>query len=56
MIDLIIFIILVAMVILATSGFFTKAKTSALETDLHPVKTAGKLYRIDSSDKRPTAS
>jgi len=55
MIALIIFIIAVALVILATQGFFGKAKGSALDVDLHSVKTAVDTYAIQSG-KWPTAS
>jgi len=49
MIALIIFIILVAIVILATRGFFTKAKASALDVDLHNVQTYVGSYASASS-------
>lgn len=56
MIALVIFIILVAVVILATQGFFTKAKGSGLEVDLHSVKTAVDAYAIQSNGQWPTVS
>ena len=55
MIALIIFIILVAVVILVTQGFFTKARGSALDVDLHSIKTAVDTYAIQSG-KWPTAN
>ena len=48
-------IILVAVVILATQGFFSKAKESGLAVDLHSVKTAVDSYAIQSG-KWPTAN
>lgn len=55
MIALIIVIVLVAVVILVTQGFFTKARSSALDVDLHSVKTAVDAYAIQSG-RWPTAS
>ena len=48
-------IILVAVVILATQGFFSKAKESGLAVDLHSVKTAVDSYAIQSNEW-PTAN
>ena len=55
MIVLIIFIILVAVVILVTRGFFSKARESSLDVDLHSVKTAVDAYALQSG-RWPTAS
>ena len=55
MIALIMIIILVAVVILVTQGFFSKAKESALDMDLHGVKTGVDTFAIQSG-KWPTAS
>ena len=44
MIAMLIFIILIAVVILVTQGFFSKARESALDIDLHSVKTAVDVY------------
>jgi type II secretory pathway pseudopilin PulG len=49
MIALIIFIIAVALVILATQGFFTKAKGTTLDVDLHDVQTGVGSYATASS-------
>ena len=50
MIALIVIIVLVAVVILAARGFFTKAKGTTLEVDLHSVKTAIDAYAIQSNE------
>jgi len=55
MIAMLIFIILIAVVILVTQGFFSKARESALDIDLHSVKTAVDTYAIQSG-KWPTAN
>ena len=55
MVALLIFIILAAVVILLMQGFFTKAKETGLEGDLHNVKTAIDTYAIQSN-AWPTAS
>jgi len=55
MIVLLVFIILVAVVILVTRGFFGKARESALDVDLHSVKTAVDTYALQSGEW-PTAS
>jgi type II secretory pathway pseudopilin PulG len=55
MIAMLIFIILIAVVILVTQGFFSKARESALDVDLHSVKTAVDTYAIQSG-KWPTAN
>ena len=55
MIALLVVIILVAVVILVTQGFFTKARGSAMDIDLHDIKTAVGTYAIQSG-KWPTAS
>jgi len=47
--------ILVAVVILVTQGFFSKARESALDGDLHSVQTAVDTYAIQSG-KWPTAN
>jgi competence protein ComGC len=54
-IALLIVIILIAVVILVTQGFFSKARESALDVDLHSVKTAVDTYAIQSG-KWPTAT
>ena len=54
-IAMLIIIILVAVVILVTQGFFSKARESALDVDLHSVKTAVDTYAIQSG-KWPTAN
>jgi type II secretory pathway pseudopilin PulG len=54
MIALIIVIVLVAVVILVSRGFFTKAKGSALDVDLHSVKTAVDAYVLQANEW-PTA-
>ena len=55
LIALLIVIVLVAVVILLMQGFFTKAKETGLEGDLHNVKTAVDAYAIQSNEW-PTAS
>ena len=55
MIALVIVAILVAVVILVTQGFFSKARESALDGDLHSVQTAVDTYAIQSG-KWPTAN
>ena len=55
MIAMLIFIILIAVVILVTQGFFSKARESALDGDLHSVQTAVDTYAIQSN-KWPTAN
>jgi len=55
MIAMLIFIILIAVVILVTQGFFSKARESALDVDLHSIKTAVDTYAIQSG-KWPTAN
>ena len=55
MIALLIFIILIAVVILVSQGFFSKARESALDVDLHSIKTAVDTYAIQSG-KWPTAN
>ena len=55
MIAMLIFIILIAVVILVSQGFFSKARESALDIDLHSVKTAVDTYAIQSG-KWPTAN
>ena len=54
-IALLIVAILVAVVILVTQGFFSKARESALDGDLHSVQTAVDTYAIQSG-KWPTAN
>jgi type II secretory pathway pseudopilin PulG len=54
MVALIIVIVLVAVVILVTRGFFSKARGSALDVDLHSVKTAVDAYVLQSNEW-PTA-
>ena len=54
-IAMLIIIILVAVVILVSRGFFSKARESALDIDLHSVKTAVDTYAIQSG-KWPTAN
>jgi Tfp pilus assembly protein PilE len=54
-IAMLIVIILIAVVILVTQGFFSKARESALDIDLHDIKTAVDTYAIQSG-KWPTAS
>jgi type II secretory pathway pseudopilin PulG len=54
-IALLIIIVLVAVVILVTQGFFSKARESALDVDLHSVKTAVDTYAIQAG-KWPTAN
>jgi len=55
MIALIIVIVLVAVVILVTRGFFSKARGSALDVDLHSVKTAVDAYVLQAN-QWPTAN
>ena len=55
MIAMLIFIILIAVVILVSQGFFSKARESALDVDLHSIKTAVDTYAIQSG-KWPTAN
>jgi len=55
MIAMLIFIILIAVVILVTQGFFSKARESALDIDLHDIQTAVNTYAIQSG-KWPTAN
>lgn len=47
-IAMLIIAVLVAVVILMVTGFFSEARKSGLETDLHSVKTAVDVYMIDS--------
>jgi len=54
-IAMLIIIILIAVVILVTRGFFSKARESALDVDLHDIKTAVDTYAIQSG-KWPTAN
>ena len=54
-IAMLIVIILIAVVILVTQGFFSKSRESALDIDLHSVKTAVDVYAIQSG-KWPTAN
>jgi len=54
-IALLVVIILVAVVILVTQGFFSKARESALDVDLHDIKTAVDTYAIQSNEW-PTAN
>ena len=54
-IALLIIIILIAVVILVSQGFFSKARESALDVDLHSIKTAVDTYAIQSG-KWPTAN
>jgi type II secretory pathway pseudopilin PulG len=54
MVALIIVIVLVAVVILVTRGFFSKARESALDVDLHSVKTAVDAYVLQAGEW-PTA-
>ena len=54
MVALIIVIVLIAVVILVTRGFFSKARESALDVDLHSVKTAVDAYGLQSGEW-PTA-
>jgi type II secretory pathway pseudopilin PulG len=49
MIALIIFIIAVALVILATQGFFTKAKGSAMDVDVRDMQTSVGSYATASA-------
>ena len=53
-IALLIVIILIAVVILVTQGFFSKARESALDVDLHSVKTAVDTYVLQAGEW-PTA-
>ena len=55
LIALLLVIVLVAVVILVSRGFFSKARESALDVDLHSVKTAVDTYAIQSG-KWPTAN
>jgi type II secretory pathway pseudopilin PulG len=55
MVALIIVIVLVAVVILVTRGFFGKARGSALDVDLHSVKTAVDAYVLQAGEW-PTVS
>jgi type II secretory pathway pseudopilin PulG len=55
MIALIIFIVAVALVILATQGFFTKSRGTAMSGDIHTVQNAVDDY-ILRSFKAPTES
>ncbi len=55
MVALIIVIVLVAVVILVTRGFFSKARESALDVDLHSVKTAVDAYVLQAGEW-PTAN
>jgi type II secretory pathway pseudopilin PulG len=48
LIALLIIIILVAVVILVVRGFYGEARESALETDLHTVKTAVDAFMLQS--------
>jgi type II secretory pathway pseudopilin PulG len=48
MIALIIFIVAVALVILATQGFFTRSRGTAMEGDIHTVQNAVGDYMLDS--------
>jgi len=54
MVALIIVIVLIAVVILVTRGFFSKARESALDVDLHSVKTAVDAYVLQANEW-PTA-
>jgi len=54
-IAMLIIIILIAVVILVSQGFFSKARESALDVDLHSIKTAVDTYAIQSG-KWPTAN
>jgi prepilin-type N-terminal cleavage/methylation domain-containing protein len=53
MVTLIIIVVLAAVVMLVVRGFFTKAKETGLEGDLHSVKTAVDAFMIQSG-KPPT--
>ena len=53
MIALLIFVILIAVVILATQGFFTKARGTSMQGDIHTVKNAVDAYMLQSF-KAPT--
>jgi len=55
MIALTIFIIAVALVILATQGFFTKSRGTAMAGDIHTVQNAVDTYAIQSGGW-PTAN
>ena len=55
MIALLIVAILVAVVILVTQGFFSKARESALDIDMKDIQTAIGTYAIQSG-KWPTAN
>jgi len=55
LIALLIVIILIAVVILVTQGFFSKARESALDIDLHDIKTAVDTYYLQSFEW-PTAN
>ena len=57
MVALIIVIVLIAVVILVTRGFFSKARESALDVDLHSVKTAVDAFVLQSpsGEQWPTA-
>ena len=50
MVALIIVIVLVAVVILVTRGFFSKARESALDVDLHSVKTGVDAYVLQANE------
>ena len=54
-IAMLIVIILIAVVILVSRGFFSKARESALDIDLHDIQTAVNTYAIQSG-KWPTAN
>jgi len=54
MIALLIFVILIAVVILATQGFFTKARGTSMAGDIHTVKNAVDDYYLASFGSMPT--
>ena len=56
MIALLIVIVLMAVVILATQGFFTKARGTTMQGDIHTVKNAVDDYYLASSGSAPTAN
>jgi type II secretory pathway pseudopilin PulG len=56
MIALIIFIVAVALIILATQGFFTRAKGSTMAVDIHSVKSGVDNYAIQSGGRFPTTT
>jgi type II secretory pathway pseudopilin PulG len=56
MIALIIFIVAVALIILATQGFFTRAKGTTMGVDIHSVKSGVDNYAIQSGGQFPTTT